>query len=85
MVSTFNVDEPFANISHLHFLPFPLALVILCSMTTGTWLHMLLLAVVVAVTTDWELEAKTARQRVSDKAKGQVKEFSSRLDSIHGN
>ncbi|KAG7368763.1 multidrug efflux protein [Nitzschia inconspicua] len=34
------------------------------AMTTGTWIHMLLLAVAVFGTTDWKLEARKAKERV---------------------
>jgi Na+-driven multidrug efflux pump len=33
-------------------------------MTIGTWIHMLLLALIVGVTTDWEKEATKAKERV---------------------
>jgi hypothetical protein len=33
-------------------------------MTTGTWIHMLLLALVVGSTTNWEVEARKAKERV---------------------
>jgi len=37
---------------------------LVAGMTAGTWCHMLLLAVVVMCTTNWEAEAHKARQRV---------------------
>ena len=36
-------------------------------MTTGTWVHMVLLALVVGLTTDWEVEARKAKERVAEK------------------
>jgi hypothetical protein len=36
-------------------------------MTTGTWVHMLLLALVVGGTTNWEVEARKAKERVASK------------------
>jgi hypothetical protein len=33
-------------------------------MTVGTWVHMLLLGAVVVGTTNWEAEAKKAKERV---------------------
>jgi MATE family multidrug resistance protein len=39
---------------------------LVAAMTTGTWVHMLLLALVVGSTTDWEVEARKAKQRVAN-------------------
>jgi hypothetical protein len=36
-------------------------------MTAGTWVHMLLLALVVVGTTNWEVEARKAKERVAIK------------------
>lgn len=41
---------------------------LVAGMTTGTWVHMLLLAVVVGLTTDWPAEAKKAKERVAEKS-----------------
>ncbi|KAL3904732.1 MAG: hypothetical protein SGARI_004789 [Bacillariaceae sp.] len=38
---------------------------LVAAMTTGTWVHMLLLAMVVIGTTDWKLEARKAKERVA--------------------
>lgn len=38
---------------------------LVAGMTTGTWVHMLLLALVVWSTTDWEREARKAKERVA--------------------
>lgn len=35
-------------------------------MTAGTWVHMLLLAIVVLTTTNWKNEAKKAKERLSE-------------------
>ena len=40
---------------------------LVAAMTTGTWLHMLLLALVVGCTTDWALESEKAKARVAEK------------------
>jgi MATE family multidrug resistance protein len=40
---------------------------LVAGMTTGTWVHMLLLAIVVRTTTNWELEAQKAKERVAEK------------------
>jgi len=39
---------------------------LVAGMTSGTWVHMLLLAVVVGATTNWNLEAKKAKERVAN-------------------
>eukprot|EP00980_Cylindrotheca_fusiformis_P022238 scaffold9153_cov121-Cylindrotheca_fusiformis.AAC.2 len=38
---------------------------LVAGMTTGTWVHMTLLAIVVWITTDWEGEARKAKERVA--------------------
>lgn len=40
---------------------------LVAGMTTGTWVHMILLALVVGLSTDWNIEAKKAKERVSTK------------------
>lgn len=37
---------------------------LVAGMTIGTWVHMLLLAIVVGLSTDWNKEAQKARERV---------------------
>jgi MATE family multidrug resistance protein len=37
---------------------------LVAAMTTGTWIHMVLLAMVVIGSTDWKLEARKAKERV---------------------
>jgi MATE family multidrug resistance protein len=40
---------------------------LVAAMTTGTWIHMLLLAVVVGCTTNWTLESEKAKARLAEK------------------
>jgi MATE family multidrug resistance protein len=40
---------------------------LVAAMTTGTWIHMLLLALVVGCTTNWALESEKAKARVAEK------------------
>lgn len=40
---------------------------LVAGMATGTWVHMLLLAIVVGLSTNWELEARNAKERVAKK------------------
>jgi len=42
---------------------------LVAGMTTGTWVHMLLLALVVGTTTNWEHEARKAKERVANEAR----------------
>jgi MATE family multidrug resistance protein len=40
---------------------------LVAAMTTGTWVHMLLLALVVGCTTNWAVESEKAKARVAEK------------------
>jgi MATE family multidrug resistance protein len=40
---------------------------LVAGMTVGTWVHMLLLAIVVGLSTNWPLEAQKAKERVAEK------------------
>lgn len=52
-------------------------------MTIGTWVHMLLLCIVVVVSTDWEVEAKKANKRMNVHHHGSARERRPSEDTVN--